>query len=97
MSFVLPVPLVQKTYTLSPSLLALKPVALSPIQTGITLQTVVQEPPKVEVKKTVEEVTTTTEVKEITTTTTEVPLVSSTCLWNHGPVNFYEIQQYERK
>lgn len=93
---------VQRTYTLAPTLVSLRPVpiTLSPIPTTVTFETVIHEP-KVEVKQVVEESypvtittqTTTTEVKEVK----EVPRVTSTCLWSHGPVNFYEIQQLEKK
>ncbi len=100
MSFVLPGAFAYA----SPYVLAAKPITLSPIPTGITIQTVVPEPPKVEVKKTVEEVTTTTEVKETTTTTTEVPVVTpivtpvvASTWFSPAPVSFLKFSNQKEK
>jgi hypothetical protein len=58
----------------------------------VTVETVVHAPPPPppppKVVKTVTETVTTT------VTETKVPLATSTCLWSHGPTNFYEIHSY---
>lgn len=112
------VPVVHKTYTLSPTLLSLRPVPITLSTVTTTVPTVtfeVAEPKVIKVETSVQEpkVTKTVETKvensfpvtttTVTTTTTEttkeykVPQVISTCLWSHGPINFYEIQQLEKK
>ena len=86
------VPVLKSVYQLSPTMLSYNALPqfhaihyqTLPAPVVTVTENVVQEPKTV--KTTVETTVVTTEVKEV-----KVPEVRSTCLWRHGPVNFYEI------